>query len=103
MNVELLVTGDEIVRGAVVDTNSAWLLERLGSVGARVRRITAVGDVAEDLVAAIGEAAARADVLIVSGGLGPTSDDLTAECAAKIAGLPLTIDEETLARIKERW
>jgi molybdenum cofactor synthesis domain-containing protein len=92
MNVELLVTGDEIVRGSVVDTNSAWLLQRLGPLGARVRRITAVGDVADDLIAAMREGASRADVLLVSGGLGPTSDDLTAECAAKVAGVSLTQD-----------
>jgi nicotinamide-nucleotide amidase len=103
MNVELLVTGDEIVRGSVVDTNSAWLLQRLGPLGARVRRITAVGDVADDLIAAMREGASRADVLLVSGGLGPTSDDLTAECAAKVAGVSLTQDAGTLARIRERW
>ena len=59
LDVELLVTGDEITRGSVIDTNSAWLLPRLLAQGARVRRVTAVGDVADDIRAALREASQR--------------------------------------------
>lgn len=101
--VELLMTGDELTRGALVDTNSKWLAEQLATYGAKVRRITTVGDVAEDIQAALREASQRADVVVSSGGLGPTSDDLTAECVAAVAGVPLVMDAETLSRIAARW
>jgi nicotinamide-nucleotide amidase len=100
---ELLVTGDEIVRGAVVDTNSGWLLQRLTLAGVRVRRVVAVGDVREDLFAALQEGARRSELLVISGGLGPTSDDLTAEIAAEAAGVGLRRDEASLARLHARW
>jgi len=102
-DVELLVTGDEIVRGSVTDTNSGWLAQRLAMRGARVRRVTAVGDVADDIRAALREASQRAELVVCSGGLGPTSDDLTAACAAEVAGVELVRDEGTLRRIEERW
>ncbi len=103
MDAELLVTGDEITRGSVVDTNSSWLLQRLWPLGAKVRRVTAVGDVADDLAAAIRDASERTQLLIISGGLGPTSDDLTAEIAARVADVPLEVHEPTLERIAARW
>src|SRR5439155_923729 len=76
------------------------LLEQLGQ---RVTRTHVVGDVREDIVAAIRDASTRADAVLVSGGLGPTSDDITAECAALAQGVPLVEDEPTLAAIKERF
>jgi nicotinamide-nucleotide amidase len=103
MKVELLVTGDEIIRGSIVDTNSAWLLQRLPEAGADVTRITTVGDDRSLLLTTMREAAARADVVVVSGGLGPTSDDLTVECAAEVAGVRTVNHAETLTRIQARW
>jgi nicotinamide-nucleotide amidase len=103
LHVELLITGDEVMRGAIVDTHSAWLAQRLPASGATLRRVTTVGDVAEDIRGALREASARADVVVSTGGMGPTSDDLTMECVGEVTGLPLVLHEETLARIKERW
>lgn len=103
MRVELLVTGDELLSGAIADTNSAWLLHELVELGIRASRITTVGDAADEIAAALRDAAARSDVVVVSGGLGPTSDDLTAAVAAQVAGVPLVTDEPTLERIQARW
>ncbi|MHB1846515.1 MAG: CinA family nicotinamide mononucleotide deamidase-related protein [Deltaproteobacteria bacterium] len=102
MTIELVATGDELLNGTIVDTNSAWLLERLAALGLPARRTAAVRDVRADIVDALRGAAARAEVLIVSGGLGPTADDITLECAAEAAGVPLTTDELTLAAIRRR-
>jgi len=90
LRVETLCTGDELLSGLTLDGNGAFLqtclLERLGL---RISRSTVVGDTREELVSALLEISARAEVLVVSGGLGPTADDLTVECAAQAAGLPL--------------
>lgn len=103
MRVETVCTGDELLTGLTSDTNSAFfqtrLLERLG---VQVQRSTVVGDVREDIIAALTEAASRADVVLVSGGLGPTTDDLTAECAAKALGVPLEEKPEVLEHLEAR-
>lgn len=103
MDAELLVTGDELVLGSLVDTNSSWLLRRLSQAGAHVRRVVMVGDDAATLVQAMKEASERADVVVVSGGLGPTSDDLTAACAARFAAVALVTHEPTLEGLRARW
>ncbi|HEX7489831.1 MAG TPA: competence/damage-inducible protein A [Anaeromyxobacteraceae bacterium] len=103
LTVELLSTGDELLTGQVVDTNSAWLMDRLWDLGVMVRRKTLVGDDRTDLVAALAETTARADVVVMSGGLGPTEDDLTAECVAQAMGVPLVLDEASLAAIRARF
>lgn len=102
MRVELLCTGDELVTGLTTDTNSPYLEARLFELGVKVRRVVLVGDVREDITQALREAATRADVVLVSGGLGPTSDDFTAECAAVAAGVPLVEDAGTLRFLRER-
>ena len=84
--VELLSTGDELLTGQVVDTNSPWLMDRLWDVGVMVRRKTLVGDDRAVLEAALRETTGRADLVVMSGGMGPTEDDLTAECVARGAG-----------------
>jgi nicotinamide-nucleotide amidase len=101
--VELLSTGDELLTGQVVDTNSAWLMDRLWDLGLLVRRKTLVGDDRADLDAAIRECCGRADAVVMSGGLGPTEDDLTAEVVAGVAGAPLERHEATLAAIQARF
>jgi nicotinamide-nucleotide amidase len=102
MRVELLATGDEILSGAVTDTNSPYLLERLFTLGLRVQRTTLVGDVRGDIEDALVSAAARADVVVVSGGLGPTADDLTVECVARVLGVRVVEDAGVLAALQER-
>lgn len=88
MHIETVCTGDELLTGLTSDTNSAFfqrqLLERLGE---QVRRSTVVGDERNDIEEALRVTSARADVVLVSGGLGPTADDLTVECAARVAGV----------------
>ena len=103
LHVELLATGDELLTGQVVDTNSAWLMDRLWDLGVMPRRKVLVGDDREDLRAAIAEATSRSDLVVMSGGLGPTEDDLTAEVVAAAAGVPLELHEPSLAAIRERF
>src|SRR5207248_141411 len=101
--VEFVVTGDEVMRGTIADTNTAWTAARLYPLGFQLRRTVVVGDRGEDIRRALLEASVRADFCIVSGGLGPTSDDLTAECAAQAAGVGRRLDEAWLQRMRERW
>src|SRR3954468_3176361 len=77
---EILTIGTEILLGDLVDTNSAWLGGRLAALGVSIYRHTTVGDNSQRITTALLEAAARSDLVITTGGLGPTSDDLTNEC-----------------------
>ena len=101
--VELLATGDELLTGQVVDTNSAWLMDRLWDLGVMARRKTLVGDDREDLLAALRESSSRADLVVMSGGLGPTEDDLTAEVVSSATGMPLETHEPSLEAIRARF
>jgi nicotinamide-nucleotide amidase len=101
--VEFVVTGDEVMRGTIADTNTAWTASRLYPLGLALRRTVVVGDQGEDIRRALLEASCRADYCIVSGGLGPTSDDLTVECAAQAAGVGLRLDEGWLQHLHKRW
>jgi nicotinamide-nucleotide amidase len=102
LTVEILSTGDELLTGQVVDTNSTWLMDRLWDLGLMVRRKTLVGDDRNDLRAAIEETCGRADVVVMSGGMGPTEDDLTSEVVASVLGVPLDLHEPSLRAIEER-
>jgi competence/damage-inducible protein CinA-like protein len=99
----VVVTGTEVVTGQITDRNGPWISERLGELGVEVSHILCVGDRAPDLEAALRFLAAEAaDLIVTSGGLGPTADDLTAEVVAEFAGRELVLDErmeETIARI----
>lgn len=99
--IEIITIGDELIEGRLVDTNAATLSDLLFAAGYRVARHLSVADDRDEIVAALREAAARADVVLVSGGLGPTSDDLTAECAANAFGLPLVRSEEALEHVRQ--
>ena len=90
---EIFSQGEEIVTGQTVDTNAAWLSQQAVACGFTVTRHTAVGDKLEDLIALLQDIAQRADCCICTGGLGPTSDDLTAEAVALAFNLPLAFDE----------
>lgn len=98
---EIFSQGDEVVTGQIVDTNAAWLAQQAVSLGFHVARHTTVGDRIEDLIALLGEIAQRADCCLCTGGLGPTTDDLTAEAVATAFNLPLTLDTEALAQIEQ--
>ncbi len=101
--VEILSTGDELLTGQVVDTNSTWLMDRLWDLGLMVRRKTLVADDRTDLQAALREVTSRADVVVMSGGMGPTEDDLTAECVAAVLGVPLELHPPSLEAIARRF
>ena len=103
MRIEALCTGDELLTGVTTDTNSTWFQQRLLEHGEQIARTTVVGDVREEILEALRTLSARADAVLVSGGLGPTSDDLTAEVAAQAAGVPLVIHEGALAALRERF
>ncbi len=101
MIVEILSTGDEILTGALIDSNSAYIAGRLVENGMAVARMTCVGDNLDDLTATLKEIGSRSDVAIVTGGLGPTEDDLTSESVAKAAGVNLIFNEDADRSIKE--
>ncbi|MGY3873769.1 competence/damage-inducible protein A [Aeromonas dhakensis] len=103
MRIEIISTGDEIVTGLVVDTNAAWLSALLLEQGWQVRRRVTVGDNLNDLKAVLQESAARTEVALVCGGLGPTADDLTAQAAAEAFDQPLTLLPDWLATIEARY
>lgn len=96
---ELLTIGDEILYGQIVDTNSQWMSVELDKVGIKVIRKTTVGDVEEEILTAFAEAEKRADIVLITGGLGPTSDDLTKPLLAKYFNCELQLHEEALAEV----
>lgn len=100
MRVEILCTGDEILTGKTINTNHSHIAQRLGEAGLEVCWGTTVGDDRAALLAAFRLAAARADAVIVNGGLGPTVDDLSQEVAAEAAGVSLVLHEPWLARME---
>ncbi len=96
----IVVTGTEVLTGRIADSNGPWLSERLAASGVEVAHILVVGDRPEDLEAALRFMAAEGmDLILTSGGLGPTADDLTAEVVARFAGLPLVLDEAMEGKI----
>jgi nicotinamide-nucleotide amidase len=97
---EILCVGTELLLGDIVNTNAAFLSGRLAGLGICVYRHTAVGDNPERLKAALGSALESADLVITSGGLGPTYDDLTKETVAECFGLPMELDHRSLETIK---
>lgn len=89
MNAEVIAVGSELTSGQKLDTNTQWLSRRLGELGVRVKFHTTLADEMDDNVAALRIAAARAQLVVVGGGLGPTQDDLTREAFGLVAGVPL--------------
>lgn len=100
MKVDIITIGDEILIGQIVDTNSAWMSRRLGEIGATVRRKYSIGDSAAEIRAAIEESLAASDVVITTGGLGPTKDDITKRVLADMFDSRLVRDEDTYARVE---
>ena len=100
MNAELISVGTEILLGNIVNTNAAYLSEKMAGLGISVYFETTVGDNEERLTMALESALSRADIVILTGGLGPTADDITKETAAKVLGLPLYEDKNVKAAIE---
>jgi nicotinamide-nucleotide amidase len=99
ISAELLTIGDEILYGQIVDTNSQWMGVELSNAGIKVIRKTTVGDVESEILTALAEAEKRADVILITGGLGPTSDDLTKPCLARYFDCEIKIHAEALAEV----
>ena len=98
---EIITIGTELLLGQILDTNTQYLAQRLAEIGINVRYRTSVGDILEDIVSAINIAVNRCNLVITTGGLGPTLDDLTREAVAKSAGVGLEFREELLKDIIE--
>jgi nicotinamide-nucleotide amidase len=101
MRIEIICTGDEVLTGKIVNTNFGYMTQKLEDVGLSVAWETTVGDDRESLLLAFQLAGARADAVIVNGGLGPTVDDLSQEIAAQAAGVDLVLDEAWVTRMEE--
>lgn len=100
-DVEIMTIGDELLYGQVIDTNSAFMGQELGKIGLRVRQISSVSDRADEIVAALDQARQRARVVLITGGLGPTKDDLTKHVLARYFGAELIMHEPTLRHVEE--
>ena len=100
MLAEIITIGDEILIGQTVDTNSAWLAENLHLQGVRIGRITSISDTPEAIRTSIDEAFSRVDLVLMTGGLGPTNDDLTKPTLAAYFQTDLVLNEEVLAGIE---
>ncbi|MBU4185001.1 MAG: nicotinamide-nucleotide amidohydrolase family protein [Desulfobacteraceae bacterium] len=94
---EILATGDEILTGSVIDSNSAYIAQKLEEAGIEVVRHGCVGDDVEALASILKEISVRADLAVITGGLGPTSDDITAEAAARAAGVEPVFNREAMS------
>jgi len=103
MDVEIVAIGNELLLGETVDTNSPYAARRLAEIGARLSRVTVVGDDRARMRRALEEARDRVRWVITTGGLGPTRDDLTRPVVAEVFGLPLEIDAGILADVEERF
>jgi len=103
VKVEILCTGDEILSGKTTNTNYSHIARKLAEVGLDVVWGTTVGDDRASLLAAFRQAGARADAVIVNGGLGPTVDDLSQDVAAEACGVPLVLSEHWLQRMTESY
>lgn len=97
---EIITIGDEILIGQIVDTNSAWMGEQLNLAGIKVHQITSVSDNAEHIVKALDEAKNRVDLILITGGLGPTKDDLTKHTLVNYFNTKLRFDEDVYQHVK---
>ena len=103
MRAEIITIGDELLIGQVVDTNSAWMAERLNEVGISLHQITSVHDNREHILKALDEAFSRADLVFTTGGLGPTKDDITKHVMCEYFGTSLVEDSHVRAHVHELY
>jgi len=94
MKAEIITIGDELLIGQVVDTNSAWMGEVLNQIGVKVNRITSISDDREEIISTLKEASKRAQLVLITGGLGPTNDDITKKTLADFFGVSMRFDEK---------
>lgn len=99
MRAEIITIGDEILIGQIVDTNSAWMARQLNNIGIKVKQISSVSDDREHILNALTEAASRVDIILITGGLGPTKDDITKTTLAEYFDVGMIENAEALANV----
>lgn len=99
MLAEIITIGDEILIGQIVDTNSAWMAKELNLIGIRVKQVTSVSDDAQHITEALKQAMQRAEIILITGGLGPTKDDITKLTLAKYFNMGMRRDQATLEHV----
>ncbi len=97
---EVLTIGDELLYGQTLDTNTQWIGEKLSELGIRIIRKVSVGDLREEILKALAEASGRADLILMTGGLGPTKDDITKKTLAEYFDTPLVMNLQALQEVK---
>ena len=99
-NISIVTIGDELLIGQVIDTNSAWMAQELNKAGFWVKRRVAIGDGRDDILKALEEESAVADIILITGGLGPTADDITKPVLCEYFNSTLIVNEEALENVK---
>lgn len=99
MLAEIITIGDEILIGQIVDTNSAWMAEKLNASGIRIKQISSVSDDQQHILNALAEAATRADIILITGGLGPTKDDITKKTLAEYFNVGMILNDAALDNV----
>src|SRR4051794_11782977 len=101
MQAEFIIIGDEILIGQIVDTNSSWMSSHLNEIGIQVKQISTIGDGEADIINALTLASTRADIILMTGGLGPTKDDVTKLALAKYFNSELVFDPSVLENVEQ--
>lgn len=99
MTASIVNIGDELLIGQVVNTNASWMAEELNKINVKVTRVTVVGDLGEDISKELSRATEETDIVLITGGLGPTKDDITKQVLAKHFGVGMVTHQETLDRV----
>jgi len=102
MQAEIITIGDEILIGQIVDTNSAWMAKELNKIGISITKISSISDQQSEIVAALNNAQERVSLVFITGGLGPTNDDITKKTLSDYYGMSLIQDDELFEKIKLR-
>ncbi|HCV27226.1 MAG TPA: competence/damage-inducible protein A, partial [Dehalococcoidia bacterium] len=103
MNAEIVAIGTELLLGQIVDTNSAWIGQRFADNGIDLHYVSIVGDSRSRMLDTLKRAHGRSQVVITTGGIGPTQDDLTREIVAEMTGRKVVVDPESLIELAERF
>jgi nicotinamide-nucleotide amidase len=101
MQAEIISIGDELLIGQTINTNSAWIGEQMNAIGMRIHRATAIADSEQEIINSLNETSQRSQLVFITGGLGPTKDDITKHTLCKYFNTSLVINEEALARITQ--
>ncbi|MDG1780004.1 MAG: competence/damage-inducible protein A, partial [Flavobacteriales bacterium] len=100
MQAEVITIGDELLIGQTVDTNSAWMAKKLNAIGVSIYQITSVSDEKEHILRALKDASERSDLVLITGGLGPTKDDITKQTLCQYFGSHLVMHDDIREKIE---